>query len=376
MARKKKDYEDGFEEESSESTSNDLSEMEPDEAYYEGDYTYGDYDERSEKEQSSESTSTEEEEEEPVYPESDGDLFKSSGNESVDWNALVKDANSDNPRIRKYAEEQAILALNNWVIAIVNKRFPTYYKMAEDLAQEGRMAILVHLKEYDPSASSATNFFFRHILHAVQVHVQNQGMHLTRHYGDMLTQINRAVKKLRQQNPTKEPDPLQIHMATGIPVATIISALSMKASGSEIPLDDIPSAHSEDDNPESKILKDELNSTIARSIQQLPVEEREVILLAYGFETARPCSIREIATRTGLSTDRCHTLLQNAKRHLYLDRQLASYATGNYSGEKRKLDKRIPFAREKVDSSAPAVSVSAFNANEYFSSLVDDEDDE
>ena len=231
------------------------------------------------------------------------------------WMKIVSDIKSDNKLIRQKANEMALTEMDQWIFRIASQKFPTFMeRYKDDMMQEGRLAVLEHLREYDGVSSSPTNFFYFHILHALHEFSQKYGMKVSRHYGDVLNAIHKSEIYPDEKG---EYDIEELYKITKISKKTLKKALECKKMTTKISIESCIYQYSDEaSDPFENTQKREIKKLIELAVLQLAEEERIVIEMYYGVCGSYQYSIREISEKTGWSIEECQRLIYAGRRHL------------------------------------------------------------
>ena len=107
---------------------------------------------------------------------------------------IMRDYHSGDEFLKKKAIEDMINILNNYIYSVMRTHFPNYYaKYVEDLFQEGVIAILKKMDDYDPELGAPTTFFHIYIKGAMNSFIIETINRTTNHYGHNINKVKKAI---------------------------------------------------------------------------------------------------------------------------------------------------------------------------------------
>ena len=225
---------------------------------------------------------------------------------------------SDDPKVKKDALEDAINELKSFVHYVIRKKYATYTKHYEDLVQEGIMGIIKGMEKYNPEKSLPTTFFNLYIIHEMSKFIDTEVNKTTSHYSSNLTKINRVIDRLEQAG--KKWTPTDIAIETNLNMETVIQCLNIKEYKNEMyyETDEILEANitEKTPSPEQLYIENEKNQTLYDAIDTLLPEEKQVLYYRYGLNESKVISYKEIAKEMGISIEKVRKYRHDAIRKL------------------------------------------------------------
>jgi RNA polymerase sigma factor (sigma-70 family) len=188
-------------------------------------------------------------------------------NKLVDLRNQVK--NSNDPKIKKELHKHERKCINDFKYLITMKtgRYKAFSNY-EDLNQEGLEALLKAMKTYNPQKGS----FFSWAHHYIGTRISRSA--------NLHTTIRYPLKVAKEHTPHKE---------SVMPV--IIEDKYC---------------------PDKELENHEMQFTMSNAIDKLNPQQKEIISLAYGFESDKPMSINKICRKLGISRLNCVKIINNA----------------------------------------------------------------
>lgn len=111
-----------------------------------------------------------------------------------DRKAIMDKYHSKNPGLVDESKQEMVDALEDYIYHLIHKRFARHIDMIEDLSQSGKMAIIMHMGDYNPQYK-LTTFFSFHIQNEMQelVNRENGESH---YYAESKNIIVKTIRKL------------------------------------------------------------------------------------------------------------------------------------------------------------------------------------
>ncbi len=208
-------------------------------------------------------------------------------------------------------------------VVSIAKEYAHYGVPLEDLINEGNLGLLKAAQRFDETRgykfiSYAVWWIRQSILAALANHSKIVRMPLNR--ARVLNQIKRAFGKL-QQKLRRKPEPEEIASLLGLSVAEVKDTLPLMQDN--FFLDDFV-GNDEDSTyldfledktgigPETKVMDDDLNSSIGRMLGDLKEREAKVLRLYYGLGTDTEMTLEEIGQIMGLTRERIRQIKEEA----------------------------------------------------------------
>ena len=208
-------------------------------------------------------------------------------------------------------------------VVSIAKEYAHYGVPLEDLINEGNLGLLKAAQRFDETRgykfiSYAVWWIRQSILAALANHSKIVRMPLNR--ARVLNQIKRAYGKL-QQKLRRKPEPEEIASLLGLSVAEVKDTLPLMQDN--FFLDDFV-GNDEDSTyvdfledksgvgPETKVMDDDLNTSINRMLGDLKEREAKVLRLYYGLGTDTEMTLEEIGQIMGLTRERIRQIKEEA----------------------------------------------------------------
>jgi RNA polymerase sigma factor (sigma-70 family) len=185
----------------------------------------------------------------------------------------------------------------------------------DELIAAGNLGLVRATLRFDPSRkikfiTYASWWIRKAILEALEEQIGP--FRLPRYQHEKL-RVLRAARADMLSRTGGEPSEQQIAEASGLAredaellLRFISSSVSLEqplAPGDDRPLKDLlPDSHSE--SPQGSLVRRELAERLRRQLASLDERERQVITMRFGFDGARPLTLREAGRRLGISRER------------------------------------------------------------------------
>lgn len=208
-------------------------------------------------------------------------------------------------------------------VVSIAKEYAHYGVPLEDLINEGNLGLLKAAQRFDETRgfkfiSYAVWWIRQSILAALANHSKIVRMPLNR--ARVLNQIKKASSEL-QQKLRRKPEPEEIAKFLGLSVEEVKDTLPLMQDNFFLDdfvgndedstyLDFLEDTTSE--GPDSKVMDDDLNSSIGRMLGDLKDREARVLKLYYGLGTDQELTLEEIGQIMGLTRERIRQIKEEA----------------------------------------------------------------
>lgn len=230
---------------------------------------------------------------------------------------------SENPAVKEKALEDAIQELDGFIHDIIRKRYSTYTKHYEDLAQVGRMGIMVGMPKYDPTRTLPTTYFNVHIIHEMSKYIDEMVNETTPHYSANLMKINRAINKFNQEG--RAWNLQDIAVETGIRMETIVQCMAINEGKNKVyyDADDVEDQVKDiSKSPEEQIIENEKLATLYKAVADLSPIEKAVIIKKYGLGAEGQLSYKTISDEYGIPVEKIKKIRHEAVRKLHNNKRI------------------------------------------------------
>lgn len=247
---------------------------------------------------------------------------------------IIKRYREGSPAEKVRAADEFLSENKGLVAFVLTRKFASYRaEHYDDLMQAGMIAVLEQMPRFDPEVSQATTYFPPYILHAMNEYIARMVFGTTTHYLTQITKITRAMDELKK-NGNRNPSPIDIYQATGIPVETIRTALRIRNSESSslyTENDELLNIADEiNDSPEEYCEKKFASLHLAEAVSSLPSPEADIISMRFGLnQFIAPQSFRVIGEKLDMSIDEVRKCCSDGIRHLYQKLKRLPYFTDN-----------------------------------------------
>lgn len=198
-----------------------------------------------------------------------------------DRKAIMDKYHSGNPRLINEAKEEMIDALEDYIYHMIHRRFAAHLNMIEDLSQSGKMAIIMHMGDYNPQYK-LTTFFSFHIQNEMQelVNRENGESH---YYAESKNIIVKTIRKLGMDMDNIDEAVLAMHlnMTTGRLHSILEKTLHKKKV--ELIEEDGETSREFCDPPDVAFMKKESQAEFRACLDELDEVESIVLCMHFGF---------------------------------------------------------------------------------------------
>jgi len=208
-------------------------------------------------------------------------------------------------------------------VVSIAKEYAHYGVPLEDLINEGNLGLLKAAQRFDETRgykfiSYAVWWIRQSILAALANHSKIVRMPLNR--ARVLNQIKKASGEL-QQRLRRKPEPEEIAQVLGLSVDEVKDTLPLMQDNfflDDYVGNDEDSTYMDfledtsDEGPDTKVLDDDLNSSIDRMLGDLKEREARVLRMYYGLGTDREMTLEEIGQIMGLTRERIRQIKEEA----------------------------------------------------------------
>lgn len=263
---------------------------------------------------------------------------------SIDKDALRKmteDINSE--------EEDRVIRGKNflydhiiaYVIYFVNRYFYNWEEnVREDMVMASIEEILEHAGAYNPEKAALTTFANPYIQHACSQFLSSCFSNANNYMTQNMLKVKKAISKLEAEKGEQAFTDQEIADRSRLTVRKVHNARKALYITQPCSLEKITSGDGENredcsyifrqshalssKSPEAVFMERERVEYLERALSRLPEQERTCVILRY-IENDSPA---QIAGKTGQEADEIRKNLANGLRHLYSDKELLAYISG------------------------------------------------
>ena len=250
------------------------------------------------------------------------------------------------------AKTWAVEEMEDTVKSIFHRRFHSYAGIMDDMYQEGRMAVVMYLPSFDETRSSALNYFYPRIQHAMMLCVDKHHGY-SQYQGEMITKIKRAQSELYHINGKEQQSERAISEYTGIPLSTVIDMLRLSDAnmGNYIDIDE-----NYDDNddrcgvgedPADSVIKQEESKALFDAFKQLNETEIFVLTRLHGVFGQQAMTQLQVAKLLKTTSEKVARINNDAMYKLQRNKTLAA-AYGNVKKTNYKISNSVTYFPIKI----------------------------
>lgn len=259
---------------------------------------------------------------------------------------IMENYNSGDEFKKKKAVEDIISSLSMYVYSVIAKYFPSYTKHTDDLYQEGCLAILKNIANYDPSIAMPTTYFFVHIRDAINTYIINNINNTSRYYGHNIIKIKKAIKYFETNN--QDYTNADIAQKTGLSIETVVYTMNIIKTSTEVKYENDEVFENQismqSQSPEDLLLDTEKRKVILEAIETLNEDEKIIVTYKLGF-VGECLSYKEIGEKINLSTDKVRKKFQMALIKIKNKTSFKKYFGNNELTEEERMleDAQVSF---------------------------------
>lgn len=248
------------------------------------------------------------------------------------------------------AKELMIKKISGFIGDVINNRFSNFKKngMYHDLFNEGCVAVLAKMPNYDPYKSAPTTFFEPYIRQALCKYVGMLVNHSSPYHSEIMNKVRRAINYYETTQKT-EYTITDLSLYTGLSVNKVQAALDRISYTSEVMCgtneDFDVVIRTRQESPESAYLKKEMTKYVADALCRLDELDRNILVDKLGLdENYTPGSSRKtpgmgyaaIASKYRIPINQVRESYQKSMRRLAHDPSLKQY---NYGRNTKKCNR-------------------------------------
>ena len=258
---------------------------------------------------------------------------------------LHKKLHSDDETLQQEARNAFFDEIAPFIGHIIKTKYSSFLSEYDDLFQEGSVAVLEDLNNYDPERGALTTFFAPRIRNRISNAVTEKVNKTNRYYAKKMKAVKEALQYFESQGLTPSVSDIQIR--TGLSMKSVsetldfIKRVDMSYTSETEPI--VPRESTSDDTPEKALLESEKKEVLYDALATLPEKERVIICYRFGLNEEEAHSIAKTAEYTGITEQEVTKLIRHAINFLKKNRELLNF----YKGKVDKVEKERN--RGKVD---------------------------
>lgn len=264
--------------------------------------------------------------------------------------------NGEDEATRLEARDALVEEILPFVGYVIREKYGSFIKDYDELFQEGALAIMEDIENYDPEKGALTTFFMPRIRNRISSTITERVNKTNRYYAKKMKIVKEALQYFEAKGLT--PSTYDIHSRTGLSMKSVsdtldfIKRVDMSYSAEEEPVVIIEQPHNV--TPEGMLLEKERRGVLEDALSCLPVREREVIEYRFGFTTLKQNSITNTAKHFSIQEQEVTKLIRHGLNLLKENKELKSF----YKGKVDKVEKERN--RGRVDFLDASSSVDVF----------------
>lgn len=273
---------------------------------------------------------------------------------------IIMDAyHSGDKSKRQWAVDQMYQEIQGFIGHMIKKYFGAFAsEHYHDLYNEGIIAVMENMENFDPCKGTLTTYFTYPVMHAMSGYVNSLTNKSTPYYSGIMNRIRQCLAYYEKIE--RNPSITDIALYTGLSIKKVeegmkrINAANEVHYSSEAELDSILSEQSR--NPEEIILENEQLAALDKALLRLDDLDRWMVQLRFGF-VGKPLSFAAIAQETGLPINQVNSRISRSLRKLRESPEMS--ALGGDSGIRKKKDAVL---KRRVEIASPEDDITDFYA--------------
>jgi RNA polymerase sigma factor (sigma-70 family) len=210
------------------------------------------------------------------------------------------------------------------------------------------------MERYDANRGAASTFFYSYIVHEMQMYIDSFINKTTPHYSTNIRKIKKAIATLSEKKVNYTT--VNIAQATNLTMEAVEQAMNILSYSDEVHYDNCTDAFMRENlqdsgtimGPEESVMESEQKSAIEKALSSLTKDERNVVMMAVGYENGKAASHKEISNALGIPLDKVKKMYAEAIRKLR-DSDLKKSYHDFIAGDELNLKQSTPIPILDID---------------------------